>query len=549
MMFRSEIVTTLEQFEAYRLPWNQIVNDINNRNPFMEFDWIMAWWRIKGQARNIEIYVVFEGEHLRGFAPMEKNIIKKNRIEYAFLAKGDASYMDILSKDLYKKAVWQLLLPVLLSGPEQKILSLHGLVETDQTSLALEWFLQKNAITYDFTRVVAPLIDLVGIDKESYFHKRRKSFGLNKSEALLAQQGEVTFRELKDVEYEKIYELFDARWQMKKDTSGFSAKKNKAFHQELVNTTKLLSVEGLFLDDELVAFTLGYRLRGVYTGSNMAFQPDLFCFGLGNILDKKLIRSSFDKEDTLFDFSIGYEKYKFSWATDTKYLRQYIFGNTAAKKQVKLKNLLALSIQQIKKNEKIVAFKRNKLAKWLYYIKKPLELIKSCKKMMHGSLAEIYYLKAHHLPKEEMAITELSLVDLMKLDKKDKFIGNCNKGMNYFETYKQSIYGVNRTIMHKENWVSTIELPQDSVYIEGDIQKDVLSLWNEQNLYMTVGVHELMKKKELKKIGFQKITSIHTFSLLKVKLFSSKKLKRKSSKRYQFIAPVDVEKGGTKSYD
>lgn len=535
MIFQFKVIDHLENLMIYKNKWDNMAKKLNNQNPFLEFQWIKAWWETIGNGREVEIYALFIDEEIIGFIPLERKTLRTNHIEYSFIANGDASYMDFLVDPTHHKQALNFMLDYLLKKEEEVSISMFGLVENGNTSKYLDWYLEKNAVEYDFTRVVAPYISINQEDQTSYFYKRRKSFALNRLEKKFEQQGEVIFEPLTEVNYQKIYKIFEERWKMKNDTSGFSSELSKCFHNKLITETNLAVVDGLFLDKELVAYTFGYRIRGTYIGFSIAFNPNFDCFGLGNILDRKIIEKSFEVGDSIFDFSIGFEPYKFNWATEIQYIRNYYFGNKNASKVVKKKNFKRLLKEKLKKSKRIVYFKRNTLGKWSFYLRNPFRILTSFKKNFHFSKSEIYNLPAKKLGKEFVEEQQISLIHLQKMKSSKQFINNSFKESKYFILNNRNMYEVNNNLIVNKNWNSTIELPKNAVYINGPIVQEEICHWNDQEIFISINALERNKRKILRKSEFLKQTTIYSINFFKFHRFFGKKLKLKSPKRYKFI--------------
>lgn len=534
MTFQFKIIDSLERFAMYENEWNEISRKSNNRNPFLEFNWIKAWWETIGAEKEIEIYAIYEEENLLAFMPLEKIIYSSKHVEYSFLAKGDASYMDILVTEEHHRETLYFILDNLLKVKKQISISLFGLVEGSNTSKYLDWYLEKNNVDHDFTRIVAPFIAINNEDQTNYFHKRRKSFALNRLEKNFEQQGEVVFKELALNNYEEIYALFDERWKMKKDTSGFSSERNREFHRKLLSETDLAVVDGLFLDHELVAYTFGYRFKGMYIGFSIAFNPNFDCFGLGNILDRRIIEKSFELQDEIFDFSIGFEAYKFNWATEIQYIRNYHLGNKYAHKVVKRQNIKNIFKEKVKKNKRIVNFKRNTLGKFQYYLFHPIRFLKLSKDIFSCSFSDVYSLQAKSLQKEKVEERQIPLIDLQKMKNKKYLINSSFKEGKYYLVNNKNMFEVNQKLIVDAKWESTIELPKNAVHINGPIDLNALSQWNDREIFILINPFESKKKKMLIENNFKKITTIKSMHLFKYRYFSSKDLKLKSPKRYKF---------------
>ena len=62
-------ITSHDQFEQYRNDWSFILEENENTNPFIEFDWINEWWRHLGRNKQVEIIGIRKDEKCIAFFP------------------------------------------------------------------------------------------------------------------------------------------------------------------------------------------------------------------------------------------------------------------------------------------------------------------------------------------------------------------------------------------------------------------------------------------------------------------------------------------------
>src|SRR5215471_19180433 len=67
---RVETVSGYTQFLALKPVWNRLVNAAGIQHPFLEHDWVSAWWDSFGGDSQLHIVLVWAGDELIGIAPL-----------------------------------------------------------------------------------------------------------------------------------------------------------------------------------------------------------------------------------------------------------------------------------------------------------------------------------------------------------------------------------------------------------------------------------------------------------------------------------------------
>ena len=135
-------ITTLEQLEDYREAWNGILEQNGNTNPFIEFDWLYAWWSHLGSKDTVIITAVEEKGKTIAFFPFTYE--KKWPVHIIrFTAFGQANYMDIIAEKKDLERTLSFVLDGITARRKNVVFYLHGLLESGGSSEALEQYVKQ----------------------------------------------------------------------------------------------------------------------------------------------------------------------------------------------------------------------------------------------------------------------------------------------------------------------------------------------------------------------------------------------------------------------
>lgn len=406
-------INSQSQFEQFRDDWSIILEKNQNTNPFIEFDWVNEWWKHLGGDRQVEIMAVRLDGTFVAFFPF---LFKKSILGYTynFMAFGQANYMDIIAYTHLLDESIEFVLDEIIRKKKNVVFYLHGLLESGKTPASLEKYLQGQNSIFSVHRVITPYIDLKEIKLEKYMEKRQKLHRLDRREKRLNDNGKVELNRSRPEEMDYMFHLHDKRWEKKHDTSGFTNDKEKGFFRSLARIQDgpmQTEIDSLYINDNMIAFNYGFNCRGKFLGYVLGYDDDFEVFSPGRILEKeKILLCKYGNED-IFDLSIGYETYKFEWNTHLDYTRRMIFSsNTILAKATR--NFLSTKesfIERMKKNHKLVLFKRNTIGKLFFIIR---NLFKKESKEVRTEVAGFLKRAWKYLYERERYI-------VYKLDKKD----------------------------------------------------------------------------------------------------------------------------------
>ncbi|WP_277585644.1 GNAT family N-acetyltransferase [Psychrobacillus antarcticus] len=366
-------IKSYSHLEVYKQDWNKIIEDIENTNPFIEYEFVYNWWRILGSKENVEIIAIEEHNRMIAFFPFQ---FKKTWYGYManFLALGIANYMDIIVRKSDASRAIMFAFDELIKMKKSIVFSLHGLLESTDTPFAITQYLNARNMKERHFSIITPYINLKQLNFDEYMKTRKKLHGMDRREKRLRALGDVSLKILEENDMDEIVRLHKRRWEKKNDTSGFSTERKQVFFRHLAAlppgnfSVRLTALE---VQGEKVAFTYGFTCRTRYLGYVLGHDSDFDSYGPGRLLIKEkmsqLISDGFHK----LDMSIGYEPYKMEWNTNVDFTRKSIFSTNTIRAKT-CRNILWLKdilISKIKKYRVVVMFRRNTIGKIKYLLR------------------------------------------------------------------------------------------------------------------------------------------------------------------------------------
>lgn len=550
-----QIITSREEFEQYREIWSDILERKKNTNPFIEFDWVNEWWRYLGGDESVEIILVKKGEEVVAFLPF---LYKKKALVYIyqFLGFGQANYMDIIAEESTMNESIEYAVNHIIKRRVHVVFYLHGLLESEQTPHVLEAYLKQYNLDYSSYRVVTPYINLGAIKLDKYMEKRKRIHRLDRREKRLYENADVKIEECPTNDMDYIFYLHDKRWRRKSDTSGFTNPKEKAFYKQLTlisGGALKTAIDALYLNEKVIAFNYGFSCRGRTLGYVLGYDDDFEVFSPGRLLEKEKIIQSKSRGEQIMDLSIGYEKYKFEWNTDVDYTRRMVFtsGTRLAKLAYNLIVVKEFSIEKLKKNHRIVLFKRNQIGGLGFTIKRLLEkgtqnFISEgtgALKLMRRKLYDHRKFIVYQIDKQEIPDLHGSL-EFVALTLSDALANEEIVG-DYMKVVCRKIYGGYKGYYPKGNltfnnilWTNEKVLRIEQISYHEQFRKSSISFnnWSEYNLldvcstikknstarlfHVAIDVKEAKQKTLLESTGFSPIKHIGKKTVLGFEKYS-----------------------------
>ncbi|MFE6169864.1 GNAT family N-acetyltransferase [Viridibacillus arvi] len=479
-------ITAYMDLGRHEKEWSAILEENNNTNPFIEYEFVYNWWRFLGKDEKVEIYAVKENDRIIAFFPFQ---LEKTWYGYIlhFLALGDANYMDIIARKRDLDRVIMFVFDALIKEKKSIVFYLHGLLETVETHSKLSNYLKARNMKERYSRIITPYINLQDISYEEYLKPRQKLHGLDRREKRLRALGNVQLQISPATEINQVFKVHQKRWEKKNDTSGFSSIRKQSFFKYLAEQNKgklRVRLSTLMLQNEMIAFTYGFACRGRYLGYVLGHDSDFDVYGPGRILVKEKIKRNIDDGFHKLDMSIGYEPYKLEWNTGEDYTRKTVFSTNTIRARM-FRNFIWLKemvFSKIRKHYSVVIFRRNKIGKLKYYLRNKGEF-NFWKDIWKNRLQPIVYERKQYLI-AKLAVSEMKLdshfeqitaeMALSMKDQRKEILQKIYNGYKgYYATEVNNAFWVNENVIRLDDIEVVENLKKKTIYIRD---------WENENL-------------------------------------------------------------------
>lgn len=534
-------ITTYNDLGRYEKEWSAILEENDNTNPFIEYEFVYNWWRFLGKDEKVEIYAVKENDRMIAFCPFQSEKTWYGYILH-FLALGDANYMDLIVRKKDMDRIIMFVFDTLIKEKKRVVFYLHGLLESVETHSKLSNYLKARNMKERYSRIVTPYIDLKNITYEDYMKPRHKLHGLDRREKRLRLLGDVQLQISPASEINQVFKLHQKRWKKKNDTSGFSSERKQAFFKYLAeqsNGKLRVRLSTLKLRNEMIAFTYGFACRGRYLGYVLGHDSDFDVYGPGRVLVKEKIKRNIDDGFQKLDMSIGYEPYKLEWNTDSDYTRKTIFSTNTFRASIYryflwLKEKL---ISRVRKYYSIVIFRRNTIGKLKYYFRNK-DKFHFWKDIWKNRLQPFLYERKQYLI-AKLTVSEMKLnshfeqitpemVLSMKGERKETLQKIYNGYKGYYATDENKAFWVNENVIRLDDIEVVENLKKKTIYIrdwENENLKQILSFvqgkYRPKYIFVHVNKHDKKNIQSLESNDFE-ITERLSYS----RVLGKKKVKK-----------------------
>lgn len=520
-MLKYEVIKSLHELEPYQKDWSNILEEFNNDNPFVEYEWISTWWEILGRSHPVEIYVVKNDDDPVAFFPFEHS--KRFGIhQYQFIGSDEAFYMEVISSPQWLEKSIQYLFTELEKKYGRVLFDLNGLLESKDTSNLIEKFAIEKQYPHSIFRVVTPFINFNETSYQQLINRsKRKIKEIDRREKKLKSLGNLTYKTNDEKHLEEMFRLYENRWRKKLKKSNFSSYPMRKFYETLIgkrNHSFRVEINYLYFEDCLIGFTYYIYCRGRKVGVKKAHESDFNMFGPGRLIEKESLAS---KDYSLYDFGRGYEQYKLMWSTNLDFTRKILMSSKGKREKYFriIRSATYFLKWKISTSGKYGMFKRDKLGE-LFHFTSIKEKVASIRNLISSKLSiiEIYKLEENNLKKSESSFIELKIQDVLHKNIRKQLIPYYYRGYRIFSEDGQTIsYKRHDQTIRDEDTGFIEQLPPNSIFIkdykESEILKIVCELGSEKcSICTVVNRFSLKKRKILKSIGFKKVKQIPKLS-------------------------------------
>lgn len=323
-------ITTSEEFEALKIPWQRLFDSAGLRSPFLSWEWMFVWWQtyqIKLKNAELNIFCAYKSEALQAVLPLFTHQ-RKGLIYVQFLGTEfeSSDYLDLICTEEKKAELFVTFLrdPLLKGVLDRADILIFNNIKEDSVLFDTYNSLSKQLRNKAYSRIssVCPYISLPQSVEEVL-----KSLSKNMRSSLKRQRNKLAKNETVQITLLKepseieegivhLFRLHSLRFSQKKMSTKFVYDLRGAFHKTMAKIFLSKGWLQFYLikeNDTPVGALYCYRLGGAMMYMQGGFDPAYAKLALGNQIILRAIGDAIDGEMDVFDFMRGNEPYKKKW--------------------------------------------------------------------------------------------------------------------------------------------------------------------------------------------------------------------------------------------
>ena len=286
---RVETITSEAGLAALAGGWDDLVRAMPRPSPFLLHPWLLEWWRHYGAGAELAVHVAYRGDRLVGALPLYSR--RRLGVRVTEFVGGTWALLGDLLVAPGEDAATAAALVEQAESSRDDFANLFGLTASSRLVAALP-----DGALRLVERLEAPVMELRGTWDEVYRERfaaktrserrrrLRKLSELAPAEVLVARTPAQLVPALEDA-----YRVHRARWEGRRDMSGFVTPTGLRFHRSAVLALADLDVPRITVvrcGGRPIAFAFSLQFEGATYGVAMAFDPAYARFGPG--LEAKL---------------------------------------------------------------------------------------------------------------------------------------------------------------------------------------------------------------------------------------------------------------------
>lgn len=348
------IVTLLNSKEDWKQlepEWKRLEQKLQNMCPFR------SYWMFKQLFNQCDqVIQMSQGTTVVALIPLYRTSSSKWRT----IGWRDVNYACFIYDPDWVAEIVKALID--FQKEEKRIIEWKGFRGWETGDSAWLYYLAYYSPLFTAIGITVPHLSLTeGLD--TFLKQKQKFHHLRRRERRLAEKGAVEFCELKPTDWPDMIRLHHSRWATRRDTSGVYTPGKKEWLLQLwkyPSSTYSCKVVGIRVDQQLIAFQMDFispkNVVGYWTGFDTAYST----YAPGFLLLDKGMRYFQQQQKHLFDFSLGYEKYKEQWSSRSSLAFQVVTAS-----RVRLIHYLTIRfsykvVALLKKSPKLVAWVRER---------------------------------------------------------------------------------------------------------------------------------------------------------------------------------------------
>jgi hypothetical protein len=302
---------------------------------FLTHQWTDVWWKAFGEGKELFILLVYDGNELVAIAPFMRNkgkhtLIGKPNIsvmvkKIEFIANVHSNRCDIIYKDSPEE-VCDSIVNFLLSEHKSSwdIMSLEYILRDSPITKCLRSSFDKNTVcSKQYPQISSPYLH-INCEWKDYFKNRQRRFKeqLKSRFQKLEESGKVRLERFQKLDglktaLEQVFDVASKTWKAKDGTALSSTDQLKGFYSELAHTAAKegwLELFILYLNDIALAFEYCLKFDDKLMLLKTEFDEGYRSFGIGNMIQWKLLEDIFNNGINEFDFLGPSSRWKNYWA-------------------------------------------------------------------------------------------------------------------------------------------------------------------------------------------------------------------------------------------
>ena len=332
---KAQVISQYDDFVKLKNIWNEMLMKSNHPLVFLTHQWTDVWWKAFGEGNELLILLVYDGNELAAIAPFmlskgKHTLIGRLNIavtakKIEFIANVHSNRCDIIYKD-NPEEVCEAIVKFLLSEYKNSwdILSLEYLLKDSPTMKYLTSSFDKNSVcSRQYPQISSPYLH-INFEWKDYFKNRQRRFKeqLKSRFKKLEELGKVRLERYQNSDdlkmvLEQVFDVASKTWKAKDGTALSSTAQLKGFYTELAHTAAKegwLDLSILYINDMPLVFEYCLKFKDKLLLLKTEFDEGYRSFGIGNIIQWKLLESIYEDSIKEFDFLGPSSRWKNYWA-------------------------------------------------------------------------------------------------------------------------------------------------------------------------------------------------------------------------------------------
>lgn len=327
-MISTAVIRSPEEWKRLEEPWNRLLEETDNRSPFMTWEWLDSWSRQFTGDREPQILVCSEDDEILAILPLVVSVRAARKVEVRtakLLGNGLSDLLGLLARPGREDAMASVAQCLKNGDIDWDILELGDLDSEDPFARALQTELARVGIKAELEESVQCPYVTVKTGWETFYTDQigKKTRTTNRVKLRkLGAMGEVKFRWV--VEPGDVAGALQAVRGMDERSAYHGTERRRPFDSERGHlffqdfATRFaekgwLSLGLLELDDAAVAYRFSFRFKGRHFDYFPGFSPDLFKLSVGRLLMTEVMKNCFEEGVSEVNFLRGFESWKEEW--------------------------------------------------------------------------------------------------------------------------------------------------------------------------------------------------------------------------------------------